>query len=154
MKSRFVAPIVFSLAFFAAGCASTDTVPQNPAAVSTAKPATALNGPLPTLRLGMTAEEVQRIVGQPEEIKPFDSTAGRGETWTYRRVIGESTAPEAVSTTRAAAFNGLPDHTGSEPVMQYRLKRTVTYQETTLLIFDGKLVSSKQRIEQSVSYGS
>ncbi|HEX2854815.1 MAG TPA: hypothetical protein VHO24_16400 [Opitutaceae bacterium] len=129
-----------------------ETKPATPAAQASGAPA-ARSAPT-ALQEGMTAEEVQRIIGKPAEIKPMESPEGKAETWTYRRVLGKETTQEAVSTSSVPAFNGLPNTMGAAVTLQYRLKHTVTHQVTTLLMFEGKLVKARQWVSKSVSYDS
>ncbi len=68
-----------------AGCTNAPA-PSTPAAAGPAA-AAADDHPEQTLKKGMTAEQVRRIMGAPAEINPRPATAGRAEVWVYNRTI-------------------------------------------------------------------
>jgi outer membrane protein assembly factor BamE (lipoprotein component of BamABCDE complex) len=131
-----------------------ETKNETPAAPSASAINPAAKRAATPLEEGMTAEDIQRIIGKPAEIKPIDSPEGKAETWTYRRVLDKQTTQEPVSTSSVPAFNGLPDKMGSAVTLEYRIKHTTTHQITTLLMFEGKLVKAKQWVTKTVSYDS
>jgi hypothetical protein len=105
----------------------------------------------PALEAGMTAEAVQRVVGKPAEIKPIEAPEGKAETWIYRRQIGKQTTLE--STPGNSGSSALVEGAlATAAPIEYRTKTTTSYQVTSLLMFDGKLIKAKQSVSQVVSY--
>lgn len=127
--NRHSNPLIAAFLLFAVSFAGGSAAETKPAASDdpASKQAKTKSAPI-ALEKGMTAEEVQRIIGKPAEIKPMESPEGKAETWTYRRVLDRQTTQEAVSTSSVPAFNGLPDTMGSAVTLQYRLKYTTTHQ--------------------------
>jgi hypothetical protein len=99
----------------------------------------------------MTAEEVQRLVGKPVEIKPIEAPEGKAETWIYRRQIGRQTTQETVPG-NVGSFMLVEGTLSTPPPLEYRTKTTKSYQVTSLLMFEGKLIKAKQSVSQVVNY--
>lgn len=115
---------------------------------STAKPKRALER-------GMSAEEIIQTVGKPASIAAIASQEGKAETWTYRRLLDTRVYQSADGQTSVPAFIGMSatgPMIGEAFAPAYRLKHRRTYQVTSLLMFDGKLVVAKQWREADESY--
>ena len=107
------------------------------------------------LERGMSAEEIIQAIGQPASVVPMETAEGKAETWTYRRLLDTRVYQSADGVTSVPAFIGM---TATGPMIgeafapEYRLKHRKTYQVTSLLMFDGKLVVAKQWREADESY--
>lgn len=111
----------------------------------------------PKLAKGMTTEAIVALIGRPVEITPMKTDTGKAETWIYRRVIDTKTTQVASSTQSVPAFLGINKNgadIGTTTIPQFHFKKIITFQVTTLLIFEGKLVVAKQSIEQSESFAN
>lgn len=144
-----VRAIVFlcAAALLAPGCA-TDDKP-----VASAAPAVgpAGKGSLPVLKVGATAEEIVRLVGKPLEVAPMQTPEGKAETWTYRRLVDEESS-EVAEPSRAAPViepaHGIVSAGVQMSETEFHTVYVKTYQVTSLLMFNGKLAASKQRLEK------
>lgn len=99
------------------------------------------------LRKGMAAEEVRTLWGAPDAVKPFEAPSGQAEVWVYRRATVQQTL--AANTTQTVQrFNPFYNHMVdvTEPV--YGTVVTHTEVTTSLLFYEGKLVSWNQKREQ------
>lgn len=111
----------------------------------------AVNPSRAALEVGMTAQEVQGLVGKPVEIKPIEGSEGKAETWIYRRQIGKNTTQDTIPS--GFSSGALPASLlGTSGPVEYRTKITTNYQVTSLLMFEGKLVKAKQSVSQVVSF--
>jgi outer membrane protein assembly factor BamE (lipoprotein component of BamABCDE complex) len=140
----------FVAALLVAGCATGDQ------AAATATPPNSLlaKGELPVLKVGATADEIIRLVGKPLQIAAMPSPNGKAETWTYRRILDQQTTQVAEASRGPAVIE--PAHgivsAGTEMAeTEYHTVYVTTYQVTSLLMFNGKLAASKQRIEKTQS---
>lgn len=125
-----------------AGC--TNAPPASAPAVAGPTAAAADDHPERTLKKGMTAEQVRRIMGAPAEITPRPSTAGRAEVWVYRRTtIG---APQQLQVGTKPISVMVQDADGiyrsrviqEEPI--YRQAHDRITETVHLLMFDGQLL--------------
>lgn len=139
--------IVLTTALLASGCATGD----NPGSAAAPAASAAGKGALPVLKVGSTADEIMQLVGKPLEVTPKPSPEGKAEVWTYRRVVSEQTEQVAGRVTNPQAAS-LPGVMGSTPEIQYRLVHYTIYQVTSLLLFNGKLITAKQSFEKVASY--
>lgn len=111
-----------------------------------------------SLHHGMTAEEVIAMIGKPNKVAPMKDGDGKAEIWTYRRQTGTKTMQvpsrelnEGYSSRPSAATDGHALAYIDRPSMSYALETTTTYQVTSLLLYEGKLVTAKQWSEQEKS---
>jgi hypothetical protein len=86
MHLRHVVFIPAAAALLLVGCSSTTA----PATAAKPNPSSAVavvgTGPETTLTRGLTADEVRRIMGEPDKIDPAPSLADKAEVWIYHRV--------------------------------------------------------------------
>lgn len=151
-------PALIPAALFAflAGCSSMP--PPSPAKDASAGStvAAAGNGPERTLQKGMTAEAVKRIMGEPAEIKPMQSAAGKAEVWVYQRTSSMPVQQVQVSTRSTdittIGSDGQAHVTQSigEPVFAQQIQ--IVDETISLLMFDGKYVEQKQSVEKRLEY--
>lgn len=101
----------------------------------------------PVLAKGMNAWMIVELVGQPDEITPLKSDAGKAETWIYRRMLGQTihqTANTQAYIPAMVGFNAGGMVIGKAIVPEYRLKYVRAYQVTALLMVDDKLQLGRQ----------
>lgn len=118
-----------------------------PPAADSGKPAK------PSVQKGMTAEAVVALIGQPLEIKRIVTEAGTGESWIYRRVARRVTNPVAPTVEKVPMWGGPGVNPARGEIIDVdvpfqRIERVTIYQMTALLFVDGKVVASKQWVEQ------
>lgn len=107
------------------------------------------------LTRGMTEEEVVNLVGRPTRVRAIETVSGRGERWTYRRVVERRSTDQAASTVDVPAVVGFSDRgaiMGTRPKLVYQTKLITTYQITELLMFEGQLVMGNQRVETEEAF--
>lgn len=126
---------------------------RQPPAAAAAAPAK------PALAKGMSAEEIVKIVGQPDSVRPLENSVNvKAEVWTYRRLMHEEVRETATNTstipTYVGPMGGGPQGMGSVPSLEYKLERVRTYQVTALLMVDGRLTMARQWKEQERHYDS
>lgn len=111
------------------------------------------SGAKTALAKGMTAEQVQAIVGKPNEIRPIKNSKAKAETWVYRRLIEQRTEQTATGVEIRPAFVGLGvQGDGTVTVPATRLERITTYQITWVLMIDGRMEMAKQTREVARSF--
>ena len=154
MKTRSHLTVLALVAGFTCGpvvsAADHEIAAATPATPSTEKSAKNPHG-WPVLKKGMPADEVIRSIGKPESIKPMQTPEGKAEVWIYRRVANSVSRQAAVTTESVPAFNGIGvgnDSSGSVTIPSYRMEHITVYQVSSLLMFDGKLVTATQKVEQ------
>jgi hypothetical protein len=113
--------------------------------------------PKPSVRKGMTADEVVAVIGKPKEIKPVVTEVGTGESWIYRRVAKRVTNQVAPTVEKVPMWGGPGVNVANGEVIDVnvpfqRLERITIYQMTALLFVDGKVTASKQWIEQERNF--
>jgi hypothetical protein len=99
------------------------------------------------LEKGMSAEDVIAMIGKPDRVEPMKTEQGKAEIWTYRRKTDLMVTQVPTHTVDITTFNGRAyDGAGTvqTPQLAYGTETTTTYQVTSLLMFDGKLVVAKQ----------
>jgi hypothetical protein len=151
---RLSALSALTAALLASGCATANDPAPAPQA-SVAPPAAAPSagkGALPVLKVGSTADEIVQLVGKPLDVTAKPSPEGKAEVWTYRRVVDQQTDQVASGVNNVQAYNPVPGMTGSSPEIQYRLVHYTIYQVTSLLMFNGKLITAKQWLEKVANY--
>lgn len=112
-----------------------------------AKPATTAKVPegWPVLKAGATAEEILKLVGKPDQVRPMATQAGKAEVWVYRRLAKHVTRQTAMGTEQQQTYGIDGTSTISVPTM--KMERIEVYQVSSLLMFDGKLVTATQKAE-------
>ena len=102
----------------------------------------------PVIHLGMTPDEVLKMIGHPDDTESIKTPAGEGERWTYKRLEKEYTDESAATVDTVPAFVGeaMPNQgMGDAQVPHYHLRHVKVYQVSTLLFVGGKLVAATQR---------
>jgi hypothetical protein len=157
---HFRYPAYFSAAI-AALLVSCTNVPSSPAPAGAGTGAGAAvtavrDGPEQALKQGMTAEEVRHIMGEPLEINPTVPPTEKAEVWVYRRTINGPVEQVLIGTKpitySAIGGDGLARQqtVAEEPVYKQAIHFDV--QTVSLLMFDGKYLSQKQKVEKRVQY--
>lgn len=107
----------------------------------------------PALAKGMTAEQVLKIAGKPDEIRPIKNAEAKAEAWIYRRVLERTSRETATHVMERPAFLG-PGPSGEgvaiDPVT--RQERLTTYQVTWVLMIEGRMELAKQTREVERSF--
>jgi hypothetical protein len=109
----------------------------------------------PALEKGMTAEAIIQSIGKPASVSLMKSPEGKAETWIYRRLVDQQTFQSADSQTTVPTFIGMAADgpmLANSVIPVYRMKHRKTYQVTSLLMFEDKLVLAKQWREVDESY--
>lgn len=146
------------LAALLVGCAN---LPSSTASADTragpgASAAEFKGGPEQTLKQGMTAEQVRQIMGEPAEIDPMVPPTDKAEVWVYRRTVNGPVEQVLVGskpiTYSSVGSDGLAhqETVAEEPV--YKQAFHFDVQTISLLMFDGKYLSQKQRVDKRVQY--
>lgn len=122
------------------GCANAPIAAENGAA----KPNTpnSAQSQFPELKVGMTAEEIRAKLGNPIEIRPMESTAGKAEVWVFHIERTVNTTQVATSTKDVPAFSlNTTDTLTTVPEMVYSMadKKAVTI--LSLLMINGHLIA-------------
>jgi len=140
------------------GAAAVDSAGQSGLTAIDPKAEAATKTPKRSLHQGMTADEVIAIVGKPDKVAPMKTPDGKAEIWTYRRQVGTTTMQVPSHELNAgyhdrpsAATDSQPLGFVNRPSMAYALETTTTYQVTSLLMYEDKLVVAKQWTEQEKS---
>lgn len=150
MKHRRVALVLACLLIRLCG-SGLDAAPANPVADEAKQDRKAEKPAKPVIHKGMTAAEILRLIGKPEQVKPIVVGDVKGESWIYRRVAKRTMNQTAATMETVPTFGGLGiqgDGIVDIQVPSQRLENITIYQMTALLIFDGKLVATKQWFEQ------
>jgi hypothetical protein len=132
-------------------------VNPDPAALpGSARPAAdPAKSPRRMLEKGMPGETIIQLIGRPVEIAPLVHDEVIAEKWTYRRLVDERTVQEAATDYTIPAFIGFTasgPEIGTATQLGFHLKHVKTYQVTSLLMVDGKLVVAKQWREENQTY--
>jgi len=101
----------------------------------------------PAISLGMTPEEVIKVIGRPEKIEAVTTPAGKGEEWFYRRLAKEWTEQTAATVNMVPAFVGLAMPNagiGEAAVPGNQFENIKIHQVSSLLFIEGKLAAAKQ----------
>ncbi|MBK8478667.1 MAG: hypothetical protein IPL39_21010 [Opitutaceae bacterium] len=128
--------------------AASDSVAQasaSPVPASTAKPAR------PSISVGMSAEQVQGIIGKPERIKPLKKEGVSAEIWFYSFEKLAGTKDVASSTRDIPVADPITGTIKMIPEAVYTQQRVYVTETTELLMVNGALASSKRyrRIKNS-----
>jgi hypothetical protein len=152
MTPRLRILFVLTAALLASSCTTVDNPASAPrAAAPPAAIGAAENGAFPVLKVGSTADEIVQLVGKPLEVTPKPSPEGKAEVWTYRRVVDQQNEQVASRTNTLPAVS-LPGAMGAPTEIQYRLVHYTIFQNTSLLMFNGKLITAKQSFEKVANY--
>ncbi len=107
----------------------------------------------PTVKMGMTTDEVVALVGKPDFITPVEVAGKKTESWTYRRLLDHKHQFDSVDVIEIPAFIGIGWNTlGSYPEDVLRKTQVQIIQVTSLLMVDDHLVASKQWKEKKAAY--
>lgn len=104
----------------------------------------------------MAADEVRKLLGKPESVRPMQSPNGTAEVWTYSRRIPGTTETISVGsapvTTTVPGPNGTTSTQtmGSEPV--YRTIRHVTIETVNVLMFNQHFLEKKITREEKQEF--
>lgn len=103
----------------------------------------------PVIKQGMTSEVVLATVGKPAEVRPMQSPEGQAEVWTYRRVFRRDTSQIATGVEEIPAFVGTNGPPGWTKQVTHSIRTVTIYQVTSLLMFNGQVLTAKQWLERS-----
>jgi len=152
MKINSIVALILSSSALLAGSVSAfaDTKPaDNAAGLSPDRKAKNPEG-WPVLKAGTPAEEIRRLVGRPDVIRPMEAKDGKAEVWVYRRLAKHIARQSATTTENVSAYTGMGDSGGANinvAVPSFRMEHVMVYQVSSLLMFDGKLVTGTQKVE-------
>jgi hypothetical protein len=147
MRSKIAILGLALAALIPAGCAN---MPSTPAAEQDHKVQTTQPDPWRDLAKGMTADQVRAALGQPINVRPMQTPSA--EIWVYRRMTAREVGMVSLKTEDIPyvdPFSG-QQCTIQEPVY-FQEVRTVE-EELQLLLYEGKLVSSKSRFLDARTY--
>jgi hypothetical protein len=150
MKAFFV-PVLLACVLCRPVAAADDSAPETSAAPVDASGKQDTKPAKPAIRKGMTAAEIEKIIGKPSQIKPIEVGETKGESWIYRRVAKRTMTQTAAALSMVPAYGGLGlqgDAIVNVPEPEQRLESITIYQMTALLMVEGKLVASKQWFEK------
>ncbi len=122
------------------GAASDSVAKVSPSAApaSTVKPAR------PSISVGMSAEQVQGIIGKPERIKPLKKDGVSAEIWFYSFEKLARTRDVATSTRNIPVVEPITGTIKMIPEAVYTQQRIYVTETTELLMVNGALASSKR----------
>ncbi|HUL54190.1 MAG TPA: hypothetical protein VLT83_12340 [Opitutaceae bacterium] len=158
MNSRVPALFPAALVALLAGCASAPapTAPAAAGPASTAAAARLPSGPEATLQKGMTAAMVKRIMGEPGEVRPMNSPAGKAETWVYHRTT-RGPMQQIVVGSRPIDMAGIG--TDAQAHVMGRVEEPIIRQETpvieetiNLLMFDDQFIEQSKSVRSRLEY--
>lgn len=145
MIPRLIALILVVAVPVASGQKSTEDSTGSAVSANSKKQKTAADRPV--IGLGMTPEEIVKVIGKPEKTEMVETPAGKGEEWIYRRLAKEWTQQSAATVDIVPAFVGLAmpnEGIGDVASVSNRLERIEVFQVSRLLFIDGKLAAAKQ----------
>lgn len=108
--------------------------PETPAA----KPAR------PTIAVGMTADEIRQIAGNPVRIKRLKKEGVEAEIWYYKYNRLANVKEVATKTVDVPWVDPITGATKMMPEPVYSQQRTFVVETTELLLVNGQLASSKR----------
>lgn len=108
------------------------------ASASVSKPARA------AISVGMSAEQVQGVIGKPERIKPLKKEGVSAEIWFYSFEKLAGTKDVATSTRDVPVVNPITGTIRMIPEAVYTQQRVYVTETTELLMVNGALASSKR----------
>jgi len=101
----------------------------------------------PNLTLGLPAEQVRRVLGQPLEVKPMKAPNGKAEIWVYVKEIGSRVDRVGIPTADIVTYSQGADsgmrQTITPGVVQFHDVRYVTEEITEVLLFNDHYVTQK-----------
>jgi hypothetical protein len=122
------------------------------AGCATAPPAAEGPDPWRSLAANMTADQVRASLGTPAQIRPLQTSQGAAEVWIYRRTVSVEVGLAPTSTEEVPYYD--PFIKSERTVMNqvYSQESRAVTEELQLLMYDGKLVSSKRGYRTERSY--
>jgi hypothetical protein len=91
------------------------------------------------LQKGMTPEEVRALLGEPVQVRPVQSPAGKAERWVYRRRGGQVVNLQQTSTQDVPFVDPITGETRTMAEPVYSHVTTTVIEETHLLWVNGRL---------------
>lgn len=136
MKQKYIILTIIALAFSLFGCETTTQTEEEAV----------------TLTKGMTTDEIVAAMGDPIEIIPTNIYQGRGEAWTFKKII-TTTSQTASHTIEIPYIDPITQERKiiNEPVLE--MHATKHRFLTTLYVLDGKLIGWKQTKNTNNSIG-
>lgn len=162
-RSRFMLLALLGIAAFGAACASPASTPSGAdAAASSAAPAVDAAAPAEAadpiaaayrrLQKGMTAPQVKALLGEPVEVKPFESEGIANEIWIYTRSFPGPTRQTAAEMVDVPYVDPISGVAGNLKTPFYRLEKSLVTETTRLLLIRGVLVEWNQQREVDRSF--
>ena len=107
----------------------------------------ARRAPEDTIAKGTPAEAVKKLMGAPEEIKPFKSPSGKAEVWVYTREIDHRTiqvqvGSKPITTVERGADGQLHDRVIAEEPL-FKMQDVTTQDRVELLMFNDHFLAKK-----------
>jgi outer membrane protein assembly factor BamE (lipoprotein component of BamABCDE complex) len=100
-----------------------------------------------SLKKGMSAREVEQLLGKPAEIKPMNAPSGKAEVWIYRERKGEVSKQIQVGSKPITIMVKGPDGVDRQQVISeeiiYKMQNDITEETLSLLIFNGQFIEKK-----------
>ena len=116
-------------------------------AVAARPPALAADKPESTLKQAMTAEEVRRIMGAPEDTRPMKTPTGKAEIWVFRREVGRHVDRLPIGsiplTSTSVGSDGQAHTETIGETIQYADVHIVTVETVELLMFNDHYLTHK-----------
>ena len=150
LRSQLLPALLFGLLL---QTADASPAPPDPAGGGSKTAAAAPKGPEAFLIPAMPADEVVKIMGKPDTVKPMKVQAGKTEIWVYSRQIDEKV--EYVQFF-APVMGAVPSGNGTTRVVQTgvklenRAEHHITTEVIELLMFNDQFVTQKVSRKSSV----
>ncbi|HWA85007.1 MAG TPA: hypothetical protein VG710_02195 [Opitutus sp.] len=147
MRMKSICLLLFPV-LAAAALAATPPAAKNPAREANSTRKAGAVAARPVIHLGLSPEEVMKIIGHPDNVEAIKTPAGKGERWTYKRLEKEWTDQIAATVDVVPAFVGevMPNQgIGDVEVPHNHLEHVKLYQVSTLVFVGGKLVAVTQQ---------
>ena len=129
MKTTGSLPLLLALAL--AGCVAE---PGPPVA----------SDPFAALQKNMSAAQVEALVGEPAEIKPFKAKGLACEIWVYRRKISETVQPLPIGTREVPATNPLTGQSITVTESIYENQFETVIETIELLMVEQRVIEWKR----------
>jgi hypothetical protein len=146
MHHRVITLAAALIVLLPAGCTSvpSPSASQMPAGQPSSTSTTIRNAEGAALEKGMTAETVRRLWSEPAEIQPYAPLKAYAEVWTYRRTVSDRASFVLAGTQSVSMALGQTVQMVDQPVK--RLEHRTIIEETSLLMFEGRLLEWKQKV--------
>jgi hypothetical protein len=122
------------------------------AGCATAPPAAEGPDPWRSLVANMTADQVRASLGTPAQIRPLQTSQGAAEVWIYRRTVSVEVGLAPTSTEEVPYYDPFTKSERTVMNQTYSQESRAVTEELQLLMYDGKLVSSKRGYRTERSY--